>query len=156
MSGLCRRPSIAIKLYGEGSIPRMQSVHFTRNFSANVSSVHRIRIIFRIDGSAKRLPRCYFDVFDGFCKRKLWAIVSRNHGRRCIVIVIGIATHVHPTISRFRYRKGERRGQTRDKASSLRRVNLSITGGESTTMDKVVVGPVQGAFTDVDKWSDWS
>lgn len=53
-------------------------------------------------------------------------------------------------------RKGERRGQTRDKASSLRRVNLSITGGESTTMDKVVVGPVQGAFTDVDKWSDWS
>lgn len=79
-----------------------------------------------------------------------------NHGRRCIVIVIGIATHVHPTISRFRYRKGERRGQTRDKASSLRRVNLSITGGESTTMDKVVVGPVQGAFTDVDKWSDWS
>lgn len=156
MSGLCRRPSIAIKLYGEGSIPRMQSVHFTRNFSASVSSVHRIRIIFRIDGSANVYldvtSMCSMDFVNENCGRSFPA----NHGRRCIVIVIGIATHVHPTISRFRYRKGERRGQTRDKASSLRRVNLSITGGESTTMDKVVVGPVQGAFTDVDKWSDWS
>lgn len=69
---------------------------------------------------------------------------------------LSVATHVHPTICRFRLEKGRGAWRARDKASSLRRVNLSVTGGESTTMDKVVVGPVQGAFTDVDKWSDWS